>query len=246
MKKTVLIAMSLVFAIGMTACGNKSVDETTIISGEDKSTIVEEPAVEQSAAEQPATDAKESDADSHFLEYLKGNEKDANGETFWAVGEPDMEYALYDMNGDGVNELLVRSFGYWIYDIIEYKDNKIQTANVENLGSSGVTFINDKNQFVSGDTGHEGRKIYAVSEIDKQGDSKIVMAFVNYYDEWAASGSPEFYKMENPSQDYLENIDKFDSISEEDFNALVDEYSKENTSIVWIALEANEQQDNAE
>jgi serine/threonine protein kinase len=93
-------------------------------SSEKKSTIVEEPAVEepaveQPAAEQPATDTKESDADSHFLEYLKGNEKDANGEKFWAVGEPDMEYALYDMNGDGVNELIVRSYGYWIYDIIE-------------------------------------------------------------------------------------------------------------------------------
>ena len=227
MKRAILAAMSLVIAFGMTACGAKKADNAEIIGGADESTTIE----------LPSTVGKESDVDAHFLEYLKGNEADANGETFWAVGEPDMEYALYDMNGDGVNELIVRSFGYWIYDIIEYKDNKIQSANVENLGSSGVTFINDKNQFVSGDTGHEGRKMYVVSEIADQGEAKVVMAFVNYYDDWAESGAPEFYMQENPPQDYLENIEKFDVITEEEFNALVDEYSKENTSIEWVKLE---------
>ena len=227
MKRAILVAMSLVIAFGVTACGAKKTDDAEIIGGADEPTTIE----------LPSTAGKESDADAHFIEYLKGNEADANGETFWAVGEPDMEYALFDMNGDGINELIVRSFGYWIYDIIEYKDNKIQSANVENLGSSGVTFINDKNQFVSGDTGHEGRKMYVVSEIADQGEAKVVMAFVNYYDDWAESGAPEFYMQENPPQDYLENIEKFDVITEEEFNALVDEYSKENTSIEWIKLE---------
>ena len=227
MKRAILVAMSLVIAFGVTACGAKKTDDAEIIGGADEPTTIE----------LPSTVGKESDADAHFMEYLKGNEADANGETFWAVGEPDMEYALFDMNGDGINELIVRSFGYWIYDIIEYKDNKIQSANVENLGSSGVTFINDKNQFVSGDTGHEGRKMYVVSEIADQGEAKVVMAFVNYYDDWAESGAPEFYMQENPPQDYLENIEKFDVITEEEFNALVDEYSKENTSIEWVKLE---------
>lgn len=227
MKKPILAAISLVIMIGMTACGSQKADDADIIGGADEPTTIE----------LPSTVGKENDADAHFMEYLKGNETNADGETFWAVGEPDMEYALYDMNGDGVNELIVRSFGYWIYDIIEYKDNKIQSANVENLGSSGFTFVNDKNQFVSGDTGHQGRKMYVVSEIGAKGDTQLVMALVNYYDDWAESGSPEFYKKENPSQDYLENIDKFDSITEEEFNALVDDYSKENTSIEWMKLE---------
>lgn len=226
MKRDILAAMSLLIVFGMTACGAKKTDNAEIIGGADEPTTIE----------LPSTVSNESDADAHFMEYLKGNESDANGETFWAVGEPDMEYALYDMNGDGENELILRSFGYWIYDIIEYKDNKIQPANVENLGSSGVTFINDKNQFVSGDTGHEGRNMYVVSEIDDQGKAKVVMALVNYYDDWAESGSPEFYKQENPPQDYLEKIDKFDVITEEEFNALVDEYSEVNTSIEWTEI----------
>ncbi len=227
MKRAIVAAMSLAIAFGMTACGENKTENAEIIGG----------ANEPTAIELPATSDKESDADAHFMEYLKGNEPDANGETFWAVGEPEMEYALYDMNGDGVNELIVRSFGSWINDILEYKDNKIQPANVENLGSSGVTFINDKNQFVSADTGHEGRKIHVVSEISNQGETKVVIALVNYYDSWAASGAPEYYKQENPPRDYLENIDKFDTITEEEFNALVDEYSVENTSIEWLKLE---------
>ena len=227
MKRIIIGAMSLALACGITACGAQKMDNSEIIGGADEPTTIE----------LPSTLGKENDANTHFTNYLKGLETDINGETFWAVGEPDMEYALYDMNGAGVNELIVRSFGSWIYDIIEYKDDKIQSANVENLGSSGVTFINDKNQFVSGDTGHQGRKMYVISEIDAQGDSQVVLALVNYYDDWAASGSPEFYKKENPTQDYLEHIDTFDSITEEEFNALVDEYSKENTSIEWMKLD---------
>ena len=207
--KKILAILALVLAFGIMACGTKRVNDAEIIGG----------------------------ADEHFLKYLEGNETDANGDKFWAVGEPDMEYALYDMNGDGINELIVRSYGYWIYDIMEYKDNKIQSANVENLGSSGVTLINDKNQFVSGDTGHEGRAMYVVSEIDEKGKSDIVMSFVKYWDDWAESGSTEFYKKDNPSEEYLENTDKLDKITEAEYEALLEQYSKENTTIEWIKLD---------
>ncbi|MCR4746342.1 MAG: hypothetical protein K5894_14090 [Lachnospiraceae bacterium] len=225
--KKILVMTALIIVFGITACGTKKTNDTEIIGGADEPTSIT----------LPSTVGKETNADEHFLEYIKGNETDANGDTFWAVGEPDMEYALYDMNGDGINELIVRSYGSWIYDIMEFEDNKIQSANVENLGSSGVTFINDKNQFVSGDTGHEGRTIYVVSEINDQGKPDIVMSFVKYWDDWAESGSPEFYKKENPSQDYLENIDKFDTITEAEYEALIEEYSKENTAIEWIKMD---------
>ncbi len=272
MKKNVIVAMSLIIAFGMMACGGKEIEKQEVVEGTEVSATEDNDANESSAAEQPAEENSEaeettsaednvadetastenseteeaastettatidetSEADAHFLAYLEGKETDVNGETFWAVEEPDIEYALYDMNDDGVNELIVRAYGSWIYDINIYKDGKIQSAGVENLGSSGVTFINDKNQFVSGDTGHEGRAMYVVSKINPEGKSEMVMALVNYFDEWAASGSPEFYKKENPSTDYLENIDKFDTISEEEFNTLVDEYTNENTSIEWI------------
>ena len=128
--KKILVMTALIIAIGITACGTKKINNTEIIGGADEPTSIT----------LPSTVSKETNADKHFLEYIKGNETDANGDTFWAVGELDMEYALYDMNGDGINELIVRSYGSWICDIMEFKDNKIQSANVENLGSSGVTF----------------------------------------------------------------------------------------------------------
>ncbi len=180
------------------------------------------------------------DAEQHFLEFMKGNETDANGEKFWALEDSDTEYALYDMNGDGIDELIVRAYGSWIFDILEYKDGKIQNAYVENLGSSGVSFINNKNQFVSADTGHQGRSMYVVSEIDEQYNTNLILALLTYYDDWAKSGSPEFYKQKNPPENYIENTEKFDVISEEEFNSLVEEYTQENTSIEWVKLpEAN-------
>lgn len=191
----------------------------------------EEPAEKTEEAEEPAMGA-----DEHFYEYLKGNETDENGELFWAIGDDNIEYALYDMNGDGVNELIVRSYGEWIYDIIQYRDNMIRFANVDNLGSSGYTFINNKDQFVSTDTTHQGRNIYSVSEIEKSGDAKVLLYLVNYYDDWAKSGSPEYYKKENPSQNDLQN-ELYDSISKAEYDSLVKEYTQENKSLQWKYLD---------
>ncbi len=219
--------------------------ETVTEEPEAAEEVAEEPEAEEAAEETETAEDTSVDAEAHYMEFLKGNEADANGETFWAVGEPDMEYAIYDMNGDGVDELFVRAYGLWIEDINTFKDGKIQAANAENLGSSGFTLINDKNQFVSGDTMHEGRAMYVISELGPDGKAEMVMALVSYFDEWAASGSPEFYKQENPSEDYLDNIDKFESITEDEFNSLVEEYTKENTSIKWIKLEAGDASEDA-
>ena len=247
MKKSLVTVMTLAMIMGITACGANNAQEQQTLNVEpaegqaiEAVTETQEVAETQETSEnQDATENADNgagDADAHFLEYLKGNETDAKGENFWAVDEPDIEYSLYDMNGDGTNELIVRAYGSWIFDILEYKEGKIQNAGVENLGSSGVTFINDKNQFVSGDTGHQGRAMYVVSEIDGQGNTNLVLALVNYVDDWAASGSPEFYKKENPSSDYLEKVEEFDTITEDEFNSLVDEISKENTAIQWTKL----------
>ncbi len=184
--------------------------------------------------EPSSVDITKEDADIHYIEFLKGNESDVNGDKFWSIGDPKTEYAIYDLNGDGVNELLIRSLGHWIFDIIEYREDKIQYANAENFGSSGVTFINDKNQFVIGDIYHSGRKIYSISEINDQGESHIVLTFMKHFEKYDESKMPEFYKVLNPSNDYLENINEACSITEAEYNALVDEYTKENTSIKWI------------
>ncbi len=175
-------------------------------------------------------------ADEHFYDFLRGNETDANGNLFWAIGEDNIEYALYDLNGDGINELLVRAYGEWIFDVLRYQDDKIRYANVNNLGSSGETFINNKNQFVSTDTVHQGRNYYSVSEIGEPGNAKVVLFLANYYDDWAASGSPEYYKKENPSQHDLE-YEEYDPITKEEYDSLVKEYTQVNTSIQWKGID---------
>ncbi len=175
-------------------------------------------------------------ADEHYYEFLKGNEPDINGEYFWwSVDTDDVEYALYDMNGDGIHELLVRAYGEWIADVILYRDGKIQYAYVANLGSSGQTFINNKNQFVSVDSGHQGRNCCAVSEVGEPQNAKVVFYLVNYYDDWAASGVPEYYKKENPTEHNLDH-EEFDPISEAEYHELLKEYTQENLSINWRPL----------
>ena len=181
-------------------------------------------------AEEPVLSSEE--ADEMFTKYLRGELKDAEGEGFWAVNDPETEYALHDMNNDGQNELIVRSYGYWIPDIIQYKDGKITFSKVENVGSSGITVINNNNQFVSGDTSHEGRDQYWISEIDKSGNSKVILFFANYWGDWAESGSPEYYKKELPKTDDFTS-DDCEKIDEAEYKKLLNEYNQENKSLNW-------------
>lgn len=172
------------------------------------------------------------EADEMFIKYLRGEVKDADEEDFWAINDPETEYVLHDMNSDGQNELIVRSYGYWIPDIIQYKDGKIKFSKVENVGSSGITVINNNNQFVSGDTSHEGRDQFWISEIDKSGDARVVLFFANYWGEWAKSGSQEYYKKEShKTEDFTS--DDCDRIDEAEYKSLLSEYNQENKSLNW-------------
>jgi len=172
------------------------------------------------------------EADEMFIKYLRGEVKDADGEDFWAINDPETEFVLHDMNSDGQNELIVRSYGYWIPDIIQYKDGKITFSKVENVGSSGITVINNNNQFVSGDTSHEGRDQYWISEIDKSGNSKVILFFANYWGDWAESGSPEYYKKELPKTEDFTS-DDCEKIDEAEYKKLLNEYNQENKSLNW-------------
>ena len=139
---------------------------------------------------------------------------------------------LTTLNSDGQNELIVRSYGYWIPDIIQYKDGKIKFSKVENVGSSGITVINNNNQFVSGDTSHEGRDQFWISEIDKSGDARVVLFFANYWGEWAESGSQEYYKKESPQTEDFTS-DDCDRIDEAEYKSLLSEYNQENKLLNW-------------
>ncbi|MBR4341315.1 MAG: hypothetical protein IKP88_01160 [Lachnospiraceae bacterium] len=239
MKKCKNFLLAIVLLLCLTAC-----DKQKVISDKNEPVTQNEEIAGKEANNYEQNNSEAQDADKHFLEYLKGNETDSNGEKFWALGDTagfvdksELEYAIYDINGDGINELLVRDDGNHIYDIMEFKDEKIQYANMEYFGTLGVSMINDKNQYVSGDTAHEGRAIYAVSEIDDQGNADIDIVFLKFWNDWTETGTERFYKKNNPPQDYLENIDALDTIDEEEYDNLVEQYTHENTSIEWIKLD---------
>ncbi len=215
---------------------NKDVPEEEVVSevkdNEEKPEKKPEPTENKKKEDTPAEEAATENVDEIFLSYLQGKIKSSDGSTFEANEENEAEFALLDMNDDGQNEMVIRSYGYFIPDVLVYKDGKITAAGVDNAGSAGITFINTKNQYVSGDTTHVDREQYFVSDIDKNGEAKTSLFFAKYWGEWAESGKEEFYKKENPKeQDYYDS--NFDKISEEEFETLVKEYAQENTSLNW-------------
>ncbi len=220
---------------GINDSASVSNTEETEKKEEDIKKIIEEEATPKesdndSAIEDSVLSSEE--ADEMFTKYLRGELKDADGESFWAVNDTETEYVLHDVNNDGQNELIVRSYGYWIPDIIQYKDGKITFSKVENVGSSGISVINNNNQFVSGDTSHEGRDQFWISEIDKSGNSKVVLFFANYWGDWAESGSPEYYKKVLPETEDFTS-DDCEKIDETEYKKLLNEYNQENKSLNW-------------
>lgn len=241
MKKLTLL-LAVIFAVFMTAC------ETVAESADTESpevaaiTIAEQttgPAQETAADDKPdETDIEKANADEHYLEYLRGNETDSNGEYAFDYEEADAEaeYALFDMNGDGQNELFVRLYGYFISDILEYKDGAVTQLNVMNCGSSGATFIDYKNQYVAADTTHEGRKYYWVTELDDNLDAVTVLMFAKEYEAYDESLEPTFYKMEYPPIDY--SYEDLEIISENEYESMVEDYTQGNDTVKWNPLKS--------
>ena len=96
-----------------------------------------------------------------------------------------------------------------------------------NVGSAGVSFINTKNQFVSGDTTHASRQQYWISEIDEQGNGKTVLYFSKMWDDWAKEeGQTDYYVCDDPKQDDF-TTDDCTKISEAEYEDLLAEYIQE-------------------
>ena len=226
-------ALMLMLCLAMTGCAPQIPAATA------PETKEEAPSAEEEKAEpekEPIEEEEEEavDADELFMEYLKGNVKDTDGNEFTGRGM-DTEFALIDLNGDGQNEMALRSDGVWIFDIYACADGKVVMSGVESIGSSGLTIINTKNQYVAGDTGHVSRNQFFVWEIGENGRAEEVLYFSNFWDDWAESGEPEFYKVENPSPDQS-SVEDFEPISEEEYNALRDEYLESNKQIKWTSV----------
>lgn len=170
--------------------------------------------------------------DQIFYDFLSGKETGADGNAFWGIDLDDVEYAMLDINGDKHNELIIRSDGYWIPDIMVVKNGKVTCVGVTTAGSSGLSIINTNNQYVGGDNTHASRDQYWVSEIDENGNAKVILFFAKYWDDWSKSGAEEYYKKENPTEDvYLS--ENYDKITEEVYEELLNKYVQENIGIEW-------------
>lgn len=181
--------------------------------------------------------------DVHLLAYLAGEEPDTDGNYISSLidtsEELNPEYALFDMNNDGQNELLVRNYGSFIPAIVEYIDNKITVRRMENAMMSGLTIINSKNQYVGGDTGHVGRKEFWVSEIDAQGNEKPLLFFGQEFDGYDETKEPTFYKFVYPAGSSIEDdytYEDWEKTTESEYESLFQEYTQENTGIEWHNL----------
>lgn len=235
MNKGIVIVSSILLSIFLTSCASTTAMPIDSYSSTDE----DEPKSVKEILEPEKELVEETkilnNADDHYLEYLKGNEADADGEYIYEYDdEADAEYAIFDMNSDGQNELLIRIYGYFIPDIIEYKDDKIKRLYVDNGGSAGITFINSKNQYVGGDTTHVGRDLYWISEVDDQKNSHTVLFFGMEYEEYDESKEQSFYKLVNPPTDYT--YEDWEKITKSEYDSLLQEYTQDNEEIPWKKL----------
>ncbi len=136
MRRVVIVAMSLMLALGMTACGNKNEDE--IIGGADEPTVIELP----TTSDKEDSEKQEKISDDQALDAIK---------KYCLQTNPDLE----DM---------VNSEDYTIYWNVESSDdNQIVVAYRSYTGAilryyinpfSGETYVTE---FVSGITDDEER-----------------------------------------------------------------------------------------
>ncbi len=141
----------------------------------------------------------------------------------------DLEYLLIDMNGDGINEMLLRSDGYLISSVYCFKNNKIEEISLRNAESSVYTYLNSKKQYVADKSNEIDCYQYDISEIDSSGKEKSVLFLLGDYNQFTDSW--KYYKAENPPE--FITTDDCQEISEADFNKLRSEYANEDTSIKW-------------
>ncbi len=235
MKKRSIAALLIILLISATACKPEGyvvdLDEySPTPTPADEPEVAEEKAdeqepVEEKAEEQEPVEEKTDEAEEHFMAYLRGEEEDPYG--YFSTEDEDAEYVITDLNGDGQKELLIRMYGTWIPDVMVFLDGKINYAYVSSVGSSGVSFINSEDQFVSGDVTHAGREQYWVSELKQNQHGRTLVYFAKMWDDWAeVPGETEYYMLEEPLTDEFVTRD-CEKITEEKYNELVNRYTQE-------------------
>lgn len=172
-----------------------------------------------------------------YEQFIEGNVADANGDNCcYAKNDPyydeyiDLEWALFDLNGDGINELIPRLYGSYTAELYTCSDGKIKTSSNELFGSEGG-FINTKNQLVATDCTHANRNQYLISEFT--GDEvNIVLFFAKWWEDEDNQDDAEYVKYEG--DDYWDvSYDDFTVITKDEYEKLLQEYTQKNDEVIF-------------
>ena len=171
----------------------------------------------------PSKGADYNDAIEAYNEFLRGEIDAAEKDNYdskmglcYKLGFDNISYAIFDLNGDGIPELLT-SWTY--YMIFSYKDNNVVFwLTAGNGRHEPVKFLED------------GTIFYEYHKAD------MIYSFVRYYIKFGLNGNISevtFAIRPEPENQYIFN---WNEVSENEWNALTEEYSnlaKKTALIEW-------------
>lgn len=180
------------------------------------------------------------DDDTIYDKFIEGELIDASGRyCAYAKNSPDIEYiedlewARYDIDNDGVNELFPRLYGSYTVYGYTIRCGCVYPISFDGcvFGSEGG-FFNTKNQFVGTDVTHANRNQYLISEYDELGSFKNVLFFSKW---WADEENMDDCTYEKYIGDFWQEGGAIDfvQITEEEYNSLCEEYLVPNENITF-------------
>lgn len=237
MKSTKLVFLGMGIVMMLTGCGStKSVVEVPATSVDEASAAEETDTVEETVVEETAEATHPEDE--LYEQFIEGTITDVNGENCsYAKNDPyyedfiDLEWAIYDLNGDGTNELIPRMYRGYISEIYSCQDGAIVRTYTELFGSEGG-FINDRNQMVATDCSHANRNQYLVTDYVGEGKTKSVIFFAKWWLDEENPDDAEYVKYEG--SDFWDiDYDDYTIITKDEYEALLAEYTNPNIDIVF-------------
>lgn len=220
---------------------------TLLIAGcgkEEVSQPVEEPiAAEESVVTEQEQTVEEIEEVVHpedelYIQFIEGTIADSNGNnSCYAKNDPyyedyiDLEWAITDLNGDGVNELIPRLYGGYTSELYSYADGEIITVSNEVFGSEGG-FINTNNQLIATDCTHANRNQFMVSEFTGAEKVDTILFFAKWWEDDSNPDDAEYVKYEG--SDWWEvSYDDYTVITKEEYEELIQQYTQKNEEIVF-------------
>lgn len=177
-----------------------------------------------------------------YMAFLNGDIKsDFSGEVldinelgWFEFGTP--RYAIYDLNEDGTQELLIKSWSNWL-NVLYYENNSVMGVDTPfYTGATGETVL-ENGKVILEDNNHAGRHSYVVYNYEKDNTFSEICAFSHWYPDENGIDSNEYYYSEGE-----EGEDK--NISKEEYFEQLDYLRNENTQIEWKIVPGYEIENN--